>query len=130
MPEKIFIADKETLDSVKADTSSIKTTAEAILQELSGARPKRYGYRVKIDESNPETRVEYLFDAVGMTPAKMDFAAGTFNYGSWADLWFIRDNYPCMVKSDGSEAPPWRFPPSPRTRWWPRSGIGRSPGRS
>lgn len=103
MPEKIFIADKETLDSVKADTSSIKTTAEAILQELSGARPKRYGYRVKIDESNPETRVEYLFDAVGMTPAKMDFAAGTFNYGSWADLWFIRDNYPCMVKSDGSE---------------------------
>lgn len=103
MSEKIFIADKETLDSVKADTSSIKTTAEAILQELSGARPKRYGYRVKIDESNPETRVEYLFDAVGMTPAKMDFAAGTFNYGSWADLWFIRDNYPCMVKLDGSE---------------------------
>ena len=103
MSEKIYIADKETLDSVKADTSSIKTAAEAILQELSGARPKRYGYRVKIDESNPETRVEYLFDAVGMTPAKMDFAAGTFNYGSWADLWFIRDNYPCMVKSDGSE---------------------------
>lgn len=101
--EKIFVADKETLDAVKADTSSIKTTAEAILKEVSGSRPKRYGYRVKIAESDPSARVEYLFDAVGMTPAKMDFNTGAFNYGSWADLWFIRDNYPCMVKSDGSE---------------------------
>lgn len=113
---KIYVADKETLDSVKAtaentsgkvDTvqttaNSINTKADSILAELQGQRPKRYGFRVKESESNPSSRVEYLFDAVGMTPAAMDYNAGAFNYGSWADFWVVRDNFPCMVKSDGS----------------------------
>lgn len=103
MSEKTFIADKETLDKVKEDTASIKATAETILKELRGERPKRYGYRIMVSEPDPSARVEYLFDAVGMTPAKMNFDTETFDYGSWGDLWFIRDNYPCMVKADGSE---------------------------
>lgn len=97
--EKIFVADKETQDKIKTDTT-------AILEELRGQRPKRYGYRVKISEPDPGSRVEYLFDAVGMTPAHMEFNNGddgVFNYGDWKDLWFIRDNYPCMVRADGSE---------------------------
>lgn len=143
--EKIFVADKETLDAVKADTTAIrddtaatkdtaaaiKTTTDAtkagvdtvkqdtsvikaeataikaaseeILAEVKGLRPKRYGFRVKISEPNPSSRVEYLFDAVGMTPAFMNFSAGVFNYGSWGDIWFVRDNYPVMVKYDGTE---------------------------
>lgn len=92
---KTYIADKETQDAIKSDTT-------AILEELRDKRPKRYGYRVKEIESNPSTRVEYLFDAVGMTPAKMDYNLGSFNYGSWADIWFVKNNYPCMVKNDGS----------------------------
>lgn len=92
---KKYIADKETQDSIKADTA-------AILNELKGIKPKRYGYRIKENESNPSTRVEYIYDAVGMTPAKMDYTSGTFNYGSWADFWVVRDNFPCMVKNDGS----------------------------
>lgn len=108
--DKIFVADKETLDSVKedttaikSDTSSIKSTAENILAELKGQRPKRYGYRVKISEGDPSGRVEYLFDAVGMTPAAMNFSSGVFNYGDWAGVWFVRDNYPVMLRYDGSE---------------------------
>ena len=93
--QKIYIADKTTQDNIKNDTSEI-------LAELRGQRPKRYGYRVKENESDPSGRVEYLYDAVGMTPAKMDFAAGRFDYGSWADFWVVRDNFPCMVKTDGS----------------------------
>lgn len=96
MGEKIFVADKETQNQIKQDTT-------AILEELRGQRPKRYGYRVKITEPNPADRVEYLFDAVGMTPAHMDFDTGTFNYGDWKDIWFVRDNYPCMVRSSGAE---------------------------
>lgn len=92
---KTYIADKETQDAIKSDTT-------AILEELRDKRPKRYGYRVKESESDPSTRVEYLFDAVGMTPAKMDYTAGAFNYGSWADFWVIRDNFPCMVKNSGT----------------------------
>lgn len=103
MNGKIFVADKETLDAVKANTDQLKATAADILKAVSEERPKRYGYRVKIAEPNPASRVEYLFDAVGMTPAHINFTAGTFDYGSWADLWFIRDNYPVMVKADGSE---------------------------
>ena len=103
MSNKIFVADKETLDAVKADTDALKGTAADILKIVSEERPKRYGYRMKIAEPDPASRVEYLFDAVGMTPAHMDFTAGVFDFGSWADLWFIRDNYPVMVKSDGSE---------------------------
>lgn len=94
--EKVFIADKETLDAVKKDT-------ETILAEMKGQRPKRYGFRVKISETNPADRVEYLFDAMGMTPAHMDYDKQEFDYGDWKDIWFIRDNYPCMVRSGGAE---------------------------
>ena len=62
----------------------------------------RYGYRINKHESDPYESVEYLYDAVGMTPAKMNFSAGVFEYGDWADVWFVKDNKPCMLKSDGS----------------------------
>lgn len=88
MSEKVFVA-KES-------------TSQEILAELRGQRPKRYGYRVKESESDPAARVEYILDAVDLTPAHMDYNGGSFNYGSMADLWFVRDNKPFMVKSDGS----------------------------
>lgn len=88
----------ETLDNGVAKES----TSQLILSTLRGQRPKRYGFRIKNSESNPRTRVEYLYDAVGMTPASMNFSTGVFNYGSWADIWFVRDNHPCMLKSDGA----------------------------
>lgn len=62
----------------------------------------RYGYRIKESESNPSARVEYLFDAVGMTPAKMDYTNGIFDFGSWADKWFVAYNKPLMLKYDGT----------------------------
>lgn len=94
---KVFVADKATQDQIKANTDDI-------LSELKGQRPKRYGFRIKITEPDPTARVEYLYDAVGMTPAAMNFTTGGFNYGSWKDIWFLRDNYPCMVNYDGTEA--------------------------
>lgn len=73
----------------------------------------RFGYRIKKSEPNPYERVEYIYDAVGMTPAKMVYDtnsstaatandAGHFDYGSWADVWFVSDNKALMLKSDGS----------------------------
>lgn len=87
MGEKIFVA-KES-------------TSQQILTEILRQRPKRYGFRVKISESDPSDRVEYIYDAQGMAPAYMDFIAGKFEYGSWADIWFVRNNFPCMVKASG-----------------------------
>jgi len=63
---------------------------------------KIYGIRIDKQNVDPDTRVTYLYDAVGMTPAYMDFNSGSFNYGSWADIWFIKDNRPIALKFDGT----------------------------
>ena len=59
-----------------------------------------YGFRIDSGESDPSDAVTYLADAVNMTPAYMDFANGRFNYGSWADAFFMPK--PCMLKFDGT----------------------------
>ena len=92
------------VDTVQTTANTISTKADTILSELRGQRPKRYGFRVKESEANPSSRVEYLFDAVGMTPAAMNYTSGAFNFGGWADIWFVRDNFPCMVNNDGTVA--------------------------
>lgn len=61
-----------------------------------------YGFRIDKTNSDPETRVEYLYDAVGMTPARMNYTTGQFDYGSWANAWFIAGNKPCALKYDGT----------------------------
>ena len=65
-------------------------------------RPVRYGYKIKKTEPDPYARVEYIYDAVGFTPAYMNFASDEFNYGSWANVWFVKDNKPLMLKNDGT----------------------------
>lgn len=75
-----------------------------------------YGYRIDKNNLDPDTRVEYLFDAVGMTPAYMNFSTGQFNYGSWGDIWFIKNNKPVALNFDGTEA----FELNP-TNYWQKS---------
>lgn len=81
------------------------TTGQAIVEsikalgtKLSGGRVI-YGVHINSADSNPKTRVRYLADAVGMTPAAMNFASGTFDYGSWANAFFMPR--PCMLKTNG-----------------------------
>ena len=59
-----------------------------------------YGFQINGSESDPAAAVTYLEDAVGMTPAHMDFSAGKFDYGSWENAFFMPR--PCMLKSDGT----------------------------
>lgn len=61
---------------------------------------KKYGFHINGSDSDPSKRVTYLADAVGMTPAKMNFTDGVFNYGSWGDAFFMPK--PCMLKTDGT----------------------------
>lgn len=100
--DKIFVADKETVDAIKADTTGILKA----LQDADGkfSSIKRYGVKINKADSNPDTRVTYLYDAVGMSPAKMIFAEGTFDYGDWGDKFFVKENYPVMLNADGTEA--------------------------
>ena len=87
---------------LRPDGSSVENALVTLDNKIERYHAKRYGYRVKISESDPDTRVEYLYDAVGMTPAGLNAYNG-FEYGSWKDVWFIKNNYPCMVKYDGTE---------------------------
>jgi hypothetical protein len=50
---------------------------------IRGALTKRWGIRITKADSNPATRVTYLYDAVGMTPAAMNYTSGEFEYGDW-----------------------------------------------
>lgn len=50
---------------------------------IRGALTKRWGIRIEKADSNPDTRVTYLYDAVGMTPAAMNYTSGEFEYGDW-----------------------------------------------
>lgn len=79
-----------------------KPTLDRIAHAVGVAENKIYGLKINKKGSNPATRCEYLMDAVGMTPAKMNFTTGEFEYGDWADVWFVKDNFPCMMLANGT----------------------------
>ena len=66
--DRIFMAKESTSQEILSNTKKIIEDAKA--------KPKRYGMRINLLDSNPATRVKYLYDAVGMTPAGMNFAGG------------------------------------------------------
>ena len=39
---------------------------------------------------------------MGLTPAKVNLSTGAFDYGSFGNFWFVTENKPYMVKSDGT----------------------------
>ena len=102
----ITSADVEQIETNKNNILSIQEEQVVQNREIATLREitncKLYGYRIDKQDLNPDTRVTYMYDAVGMTPAYMDFANGTFNYGSWADVWFIKNNRPVALKFDGT----------------------------
>ena len=59
-----------------------------------------YGMRIDGDESDPSNMITYLADAVGMTPAYMDYTNDVFDYGSWKDV--IKDIKPCVLNANGT----------------------------
>ena len=98
------VADKATMDNAKSLTEQVVsklTELNSILEEENNV--VRYGIKISKSDSNPATRMTYTYDAVGMTPAKMNYSTGKFDYGSWADAWFIKQNKPVMLKNDGTE---------------------------
>ena len=68
-------------------------------------RTVRYGIKISKKEKNPDERVTYIHEARYLQPARMNFDTGVFDYGSWQGRGFAapENNYPCMVKFDGTE---------------------------
>lgn len=102
MGNRLYFADKKTLDEVKADTTGILKE----LQDADGkfSNIKRYGIKINKADSNPDTRVTYIYDAVGLEPAKMNYTQDSFDFGGWADVFFVKKNRPVMLKADRTVA--------------------------
>ena len=81
----VRVADKETTDKILANTNALLASLE---DETRVKDIKRYGLKINKNDSNPATRCTYLFDAVGKTPAGMNYATGEFDFGDWADVFF------------------------------------------
>lgn len=92
----------ETGEEIRDALKGLRTATEDIATILSGQRVKIYGMHIDGSESDPESMITYLDDAVGMTPVYMDYANDVFNYGSWGDVWFVKECKPCILKQDGS----------------------------
>ena len=81
------------------------------------ATPKAYvllGFKINKNDSNPATRVTYTEQAVGLTPAHVNLSNGQFDYGSFANFWFVTENKPYMVKNDGT--PDYELDPTDYTK--------------
>lgn len=80
------------------------TTGKKIVDAINGLTrtfqtDTVYGFHIDSSEADPSAAVTYLRDAVGMTPAHMDYTNDKFDYGSWEDAFFMPR--PCMLKKNG-----------------------------
>ena len=63
-----------------------------------------YGFKLDQNESDPASMITYLSDCDNKyyKSAKMNYVTDKFDYGDWADAWFIKNLKPCMLKYDGT----------------------------
>ena len=84
------------ISSVKSDLTNLEDDVEDIKKRIDIC----YGFEIDGSESDPSSAVTYIADAVGFTPAAMNYVTNAFDYGSWEDAFFMPR--PCMLKSDGT----------------------------
>ena len=84
-----YNAINDNADGYSAVTVNVQSQPETVV----------YAFHIDGLSYDPSSMVTYLEDAVGMTPAHMDFSNGVFDYGSWEDAFFMPR--PCMVLQTG-----------------------------
>lgn len=110
------VTEYDMMPASHGDGIGIKEALDRIADAVGAQsrNPVRYGIRIDKNDGNPSSRISYIFDAVGMTPAKMDYANGKFDYGSWADAWFVKNNYPAFYSYEGKEE--YKLDPNDQTK--------------
>ena len=65
------------------------------------ANVEHYGLKWEKNNSDPQARCTYLYDCANFTPMQCQ-SDGTVSLGSWGNSFFVKNNYPAMVKPDGT----------------------------
>lgn len=86
-------------DPTEATQTSVAVEFNQLKNTLNGVV---YAFHIDGSQSDPSLKVSYMLDAVGKTPAHMDYENGVFDYGSWEDAFFMPR--PCMVELSGNVA--------------------------
>lgn len=99
LPSTKLIADRFTTN--ESNISSVQNDVNILkLSEFNNA----FGMKISKSDTNPDTKVSYMFNAEGMTPAHMDFTGGSFNFGSFSSWKPVSQNRPVGLNFDGSVA--------------------------
>ena len=61
-----------------------------------------FGFKIVCNESDPAHKIKYIAQNASYEPAHMDYEKDEFNYGDWADVWFIKNIKPVILKYDGT----------------------------
>ena len=97
----VTAADDAVTRMAAYEGGAIAVQVETNKNEISGLKNylkiERYGVKIAKANSSPAGAMEYMYDAVGKQPAYMDFATGNFNYGDWANAFFVKQNRPVML---------------------------------
>ena len=83
-----------------AKTKTVENEAFGTIHNVQLNPYTLYGIHFSGSESDPFAKVTYLEDAIGMTPARMNFSTDKFDYGSWENAFFMPR--PCMLRYDGT----------------------------
>lgn len=75
----------------------IVTVSEKEIISVIPTAPKIYGVRIDKNNSNPETRVTYIGNAVGFQPMRGN--NGNFSWGSWKEVFESFEIRPCVLKN-------------------------------
>lgn len=91
-----------TYTKTEVDTSQAMQDARILsLEQRVDNRIEHYGMKWEKENSDPQARCTYLYDCSNFTPMQCQ-NDGSVSMGSWANAFFIRNNYPAMVKPDGT----------------------------
>lgn len=93
--------DVAQISTNQTNISSVQNTVNILkMSEFNNA----FGMKISKSDTNPNTKVSYMFNAEGMTPAYMDFTGGSFNFGGFSSWKPVSQNRPVALNFDGSVA--------------------------
>ena len=108
MPDPKKYLDKDGATYFVGKIKSSQAAQDNIIQQtrddcddLMFIAAEHYGLKWEKNNSDPQARCTYLYDCANFTPMQCQ-NDGTVSLGSWGNAFFVKNNYPAMVKPDGT----------------------------